>query len=552
MFRSSIVLSTWAAVAVLFAIPSLAVAENEGLEDLDRALEAKADANSYRDLTEVAELCDSAIDKGLTAGHQKFAETLLGATLYQRAKFLTKVIMERRKTDPRWPQYRTVALGDLERAVKYLPEMIDAHMQIGKLQRLQQGDRERAFKAFTVVVKADNTSVETRAEAYSLRAPLNKEEKDVLADYARAIELAPKNMEVIRERGVYHLSKDKVDEAIADFDRAIEIAPGDAGAYEARGLALFVKRDYEEAVKSFDKAIAIAPDVASPYMNRGRAYAILKKYDKAIESLNQALLKNPGSLTALELRARVHQQNGDTERALADAAAAARLRPGTLGPLLLRVEILASAERMDEALEQMERLVELVPDNVELMTRLGVFYMVAKRPRAAIDLFTQVLEKNKDNWLVLRRRGDAHLSVAQQAEAIADYEKAIKLQPKDEGLLNNLAWVLATSPDEKVRDGKRAVELATRACEESKYEKGYILSTLAAAYAETNDFEQAKKWSTEAVKLGSEDQKEQLAQELESYNQGKAWRELQDVSEGGKPKEEKKPTGDAPARTADF
>ena len=48
--------------------------------------------------------------------------------------------------------------------------------------------------------------------------------------------------------------------------------------------------------------------------------------------------------------------------------------------------------------------------------------------------------------------------------------------------------MLATSPDAKLRNGRRAIELATRACELTKYKAAYILSTLAAAYAETGDF----------------------------------------------------------------
>ena len=70
--------------------------------------------------------------------------------------------------------------------------------------------------------------------------------------------------------------------------------------------------------------------------------------------------------------------------------------------------------------------------------------------------------------------------------------------PEESGLLNNLAWVLATSPNDKVRDGKRSIELATKACELTEYKEAHILSTLASGYAEEGDFETAKKWSAKA------------------------------------------------------
>ena len=50
---------------------------------------------------------------------------------------------------------------------------------------------------------------------------------------------------------------------------------------------------------------------------------------------------------------------------------------------------------------------------------------------------------------------------------------------------NDLAWLLATAPDARFRDGPRAVEHATRACELSGWRDAAALDTLAAAYAET-------------------------------------------------------------------
>jgi lipopolysaccharide biosynthesis regulator YciM len=107
-------------------------------------------------------------------------------------------------------------------------------------------------------------------------------------------------------------------------------------------------------------------------------------------------------------------------------------------------------------------------------------------------------------------------------------------------VLNNLAWLLATSPDDAIRDGARAIELATKACEETEWKQAHIVSTLAAGYAEAGDFAKAREYSQKAVDLGgeSDEVKQQLKSELASYEAEKPWRERQEVAEA-------KPEGDA-------
>jgi tetratricopeptide (TPR) repeat protein len=118
---------------------------------------------------------------------------------------------------------------------------------------------------------------------------------------------------------------------------------------------------------------------------------------------------------------------------------------------------------------------------------------------------------------------------------VNDYENALKVDPEDTGVLNNLAWVLATSTDDKVRNADRSIELGKKACELTKYEKPHILSTLAAGYAESGKWDEALKWSKKAVELGEGEVSEQLKQELESYEQKKPWREKQETEENTKP-----------------
>jgi lipopolysaccharide biosynthesis regulator YciM len=95
--------------------------------------------------------------------------------------------------------------------------------------------------------------------------------------------------------------------------------------------------------------------------------------------------------------------------------------------------------------------------------------------------------------------------------------------------LNNLAWALATSPDASKRDGKRAVQLAERACDLTQYQQPIMVGTLAAAYAEAGRFDDAvataQKARDIALALGQKDIAGNNQHLLELYKSGRAFHE---------------------------
>jgi tetratricopeptide (TPR) repeat protein len=86
-------------------------------------------------------------------------------------------------------------------------------------------------------------------------------------------------------------------------------------------------------------------------------------------------------------------------------------------------------------------------------------------------------------------------------KAMASFDEVIRLEPKNPDGYCAAAWVWATSPDAKARDGKRAVESATKACELTAWKDAALLDTLAAAYAEAGDFDSAVTWQTRSNAL---------------------------------------------------
>ncbi len=93
-------------------------------------------------------------------------------------------------------------------------------------------------------------------------------------------------------------------------------------------------------------------------------------------------------------------------------------------------------------------------------------------------------------------------------------------------MLNELAWLLATCPDDKYRDAKRSVELATKACELTGWRQWNNLDTLAAAYAETGNFTEAVKWQEKALELVPGQRKPEIAHRLELYKSGTPYRNI--------------------------
>jgi len=181
---------------------------------------------------------------------------------------------------------------------------------------------------------------------------------------------------------------------------------------------------------------------------------------------------------------------------------------GLLIVLLLIVGCMSREERSDEAFDR------------------GYAAMERKDYDKAIAEYTEAIRLDPQSDAAYHNRAHVYFGKKEYARAIADYNEAIRINPRDPASHSSLAWVLATCPNAELRDGKRALRLATRACELSDWEDANDLENLAAAYAECGQFDEAVKWQEKAVAVGTGlDALNEARQRIDLYKAGKPYRE---------------------------
>lgn len=109
--------------------------------------------------------------------------------------------------------------------------------------------------------------------------------------------------------------------------------------------------------------------------------------------------------------------------------------------------------------------------------------------------------------------------------ASADYAKALQLAPDTPSFQNDLAWMKATAPTNGVRNASTALRLATSACELSHWRNSDFLDTIAAAFAESGNFEQAIRYQEQAIKRSPPNGRKEMENRLATYRQRKPYRD---------------------------
>jgi tetratricopeptide (TPR) repeat protein len=243
------------------------------------------------------------------------------------------------------------------------------------------------------------------------------------------------------------------------------------------------------AAADFRASLKLNPQRWRARHNLAIALAMANQFDDAIEQFGIVLQEQPNYANAYFNRGELYFQLDRHAEAIADYSAAIQLQPTDAQYHNSRAHSLLMLNRNKEALRDYRKAAELD-------------------------------SKNGDWWADL---ADAYQYLGQWREAMATYKLAIEANRDLGRAYQNAAWLMATCPDDKLRNPKSALDAAMRAIELDGSGDPRYLDTLAAAQAANGRFSDAVETLKDALKNAPEEDAVAMKQRLAAYQNKKGF-----------------------------
>jgi len=254
--------------------------------------------------------------------------------------------------------------------------------------------------------------------------------------------------------------------------------------------------DMETALKKhFARALEIEPENPAAHLAMGKAWLMAGDWSRAYQYLKRTIELDPSSDQAYFQLGLILQKNNQLKEAEAMMLKALAYQPSNANVLNNLGVILLEQGRYPEAILSFEKTLDIYPEHINARYNLGMSLWASGNSKAAVTQYRQVLEMKPD-WRMAA---------------------------------NSLAWILATDRDEDVRNGDAALKWGQIAVQGKHRNDPEYLDTLAAAYAESGQFEMAVRVVQQALSIASASGDTALRKAIEGrlllYQSGKPYNE---------------------------
>jgi tetratricopeptide (TPR) repeat protein len=299
------------------------------------------------------------------------------------------------------------------------------------------------------------------------------------------------------------------------------------GASVADGAVVLGSEPHGATTRTFDRSNWSSTRSNEDYLSRLITETKLASrrgdYDLVISRCNAALQLHPHKkVTAYlyQLRSGAYCSKHRDDLAMTDADSAIRVDPSSSAGYAARAFIDVSLGKNRSAIQNLDEAIRRNPKDASAYANRGVCFDLLGDVDHAFADYNEAIRLHFEGHAYVNR-AQLYLQKHNYQSALGDLESGAKLARNDNEkrygqVLATIAWVRATCPDPAFRNGKKAVELSTKACELTQWKSARAIEAFAAAYAECGHFDQAIKYQTQAVNLRDSD--DGLSQKERSLN----------------------------------
>ena len=389
-----------------------------------------------------------------------------------------------------------VALTDLGSALYQKGRTDDAMAEFQKALTLKSNDPDTYDSIGAIYVKQGNID-------------------DAIDCFRKALAIYPEDSVAYKNLGIVFLRQDRLEEATTNLQLSLSEATDDAETYNAYANVLLKKGDEAGALANYEKAVAIDPlnpgiqnNLASLYLKHGDLANAMEHFGKVIE-VDQTY---PGASRNVAL---ILSKAGKMDDAAQYFQQALTVDDHDAESHFQLANILLQQGHTADAVTHYQKGLAIAPHNAEAESNLALALVQGGAVTAAIEHWEKSLAIDPSNAKTHNNLAGALMAVGRSQDAIDHYEKALAIQPLYVEAEIGLAWALATAPETSVRNGSKAVELASQANDSVHGNNALVLHILAAAYAENNRFAEAVDTAQRALSLANDQRNAALAASIQ-------------------------------------
>lgn len=300
---------------------------------------------------------------------------------------------------------------------------------------------------------------------------------------------------------------------------------------------------YHNRIHMWQDVVRVSPHNVRGYMNLAGDLADAGHYPEAEDHYRRAIrLKPTFDLAYYNFGVFVHHRQQSPRRAIYFLQRAVDLKPQRADYRFALASAYEDLEDHERAEAEYLNACRLNPRYSDAYHNLGRILRLSHRYADAIRNLERAIELSPERWQSWREIAKCHASCDRSQQAVTCFETALANADGVAASIirQELAWTLATTHDDRLRDPRRALELALQACRETNRYEAW--DAAAAAAAELGDFETAIRSLSRALDLvarngaGTPAETKAAAgalnQRLALYRAGKHYRAVGSSSDG--------------------